>query len=143
MGCVIWGAIYGARPRKVPFEAVSHIGNANHALYFEFERFQLIADHNWKRVQRQHICTHDTKSIRIKHVSRFYTLKPHDPHDAFINKSQVRPLHHLRPRRRWQYSPPLDNPQRLENPQELIILIPTCDPLCQPGQLLRRLERQI
>jgi hypothetical protein len=92
------------------------------------------------------------------------TKDTHITHHAFINKSQIRPVHHVRPRRRWQHAyvpsktllsilsqkkkklthrrPPLHNPHRLEKHQKLPRLA-TRLPLRLTRQLLRGLERKV
>jgi hypothetical protein len=80
-----------------------------------------------------------------------------------FNKSQIRPVHHVRPRRRWKHAyvtsktlpsissqkkklthnrPPLHNPHRLEKHQSLPRLA-TRLPLRLTRQLLRGLERKV
>lgn len=171
MGCVSGEEIYGFRPRKVPFEVISHV-DALHlprtpgveSTEFQHRKHHTIEYRSYHLRSIAYKQTHTLYTIKLFRETitcRYRYTKTHITHHAFINKSQIRPVHHVRPRRRWQHAyvtskpshlsgskklthnrPPLDNPHRLEKHQKRPRLA-TRLPLRLPRQLLRRVEREI
>ena len=144
MGCVSGEEIYGFRPRKVPFEVISHV-DALHlprtpgveSTEFQHRKHHTIEYRSYHLRSIAYKQTHTLYTIKLFRETitcRYRYTKTHITHHAFINKSQIRPVHHVRPRRRWQHAYVTSKPSHLSGAKKTNTQQTTARQSAPPGK---------